>query len=86
MAGAVVTLSEPAIYPIQVGDTFRIRPDCAKRYQEDCINVWANGPNFKGEPLIPTGDATAIQAPGAQLPRAGGFVSKTGTLGGAVEE
>jgi uncharacterized phage protein (TIGR02218 family) len=67
-----VSLSEPTSYPIEVGDTYRIRPDCAKRYQEDCIDTWDNGVNFKGEPLIPVGDATAVQAPGAQVPGGGG--------------
>lgn len=66
-AGAV-ELGEPTPYPIQAGDTFRIRPDCRKRYQEDCIATWDNGINFKGEPLIPVGDAGAGQTPGAQVP------------------
>lgn len=76
LAGGDVTLDEPTGYPIQVGDTYRMRPDCRKRYLEDCIGEYANGPNFKGEPLIPTGDSSAIQAPGAQLPRAGGYVGR----------
>lgn len=65
--GLTVTLAEPTNYPIQVGDTYRVRPDCGKRYVEDCITVWSNGINFKGEPHIPVGDSTAVQAPGAQL-------------------
>lgn len=73
VVGLVVTLSEVTNYAIEVGDTYRIRPDCKKRYREDCIDVWANGPNFKGEPLIPVGDATEVQAPGAQLPGGGGW-------------
>lgn len=82
VAGNVVTLSETTNYPIAVSDTYRIRPDCAKRYAEDCIAKYANGPNFKGEPLIPVGDAAGVQAPGAQLPRAGGFVARArGTTG-----
>lgn len=72
-AGAV-TLNETTPYPIEVGDTYRIRPDCAKRYLEDCIEEWENGVNFKGEPLIPVGDGSAIQAPGGQLPGAGGWL------------
>lgn len=66
-AGAV-QLGEATPFAIEVGDTYRIRPDCAKRYAEDCIAIWANGPNFKGEPLIPVGDASAGQTPGAQVP------------------
>lgn len=68
-----VTLVEPARKPIQVGDTFRIRPDCRKRYLQDCIGIWNNGLNFKGEPYIPIGDASQIQTPGAQLPGVGGY-------------
>lgn len=77
-----VTLVETTPRPIQVGDTYRIRPDCGKRYKEDCIDIWHNGPNFKGEPLIPTGDSSAIQAPGAQLPAAGGFRGSPAFTGG----
>lgn len=65
-AAGVVRLGEGLPYPIQIGDTYRIRPDCRKRYLEDCIANWDNGINFKGEPLIPVGDASAIQTPGAQ--------------------
>ena len=68
-----VSLVEPTGYPIQIGDTYRIRPDCGKRYREDCIDTWDNGVNFKGEPLIPVGDASQVQTPGAQLPGGGGF-------------
>lgn len=69
-----VTLGEPTRWPIQVGDTFRIRPDCGKLYLQWCIGVWNNGLNFKGEPYIPVGDSSQIQTPGAQLPGAGGYV------------
>jgi uncharacterized phage protein (TIGR02218 family) len=72
--GQVVTLSEPTAYLIEVGDTFRIRPDCGKLYAENCIGQYDNGPNFKGEPLIPVGDSVGVQAPGAQLGRGAGFV------------
>jgi uncharacterized phage protein (TIGR02218 family) len=65
--GLDVTLSELTSYPIQIGDTYRWRPDCRKRYLEDCIGTYDNGINFKGEPLIPVGDAGSVQAPGAQL-------------------
>lgn len=72
-----VTLGEPTQRPVQVGDEFEIRPDCGKLYLQWCIGVWDNGPNFKGEPYIPIGDASQIQTPGAQLPGAGGFVGTT---------
>jgi uncharacterized phage protein (TIGR02218 family) len=77
VAGHVVTLSETTAYAIEVGDTYRIRPDCRKRYREDCIGVWNNGVNFKGEPLIPVGDSSQIQTPGAQLPGGGGWSGET---------
>lgn len=73
-----VTLNETTAYPIQVGDTYRIRPDCGKRYAEDCIATWNNGDNFKGEPLIPVGDSAAVQVPGGQLPGGGGFIGPGG--------
>jgi hypothetical protein len=75
-AGSAVVINEPMPYPISVGDEFRIRPDCGKRYFEDCVGVWNNGPNFKGEPLIPVGDASAVQVPGGQLPGGGGFIGE----------
>lgn len=71
--GLVITLNETTGYPIQVGDTYRTRRDCRKRYQEDCITANDNGVNFKGEPLIPVGDASQLQTPGAQLPGGGGY-------------
>lgn len=64
--GEEISLNETTNFPIQVGDTYRIRPDCRKRYLEDCIQTWNNGPNFKGEPYIPVGDAMSGQVPGAQ--------------------
>jgi uncharacterized phage protein (TIGR02218 family) len=75
--GNEVTLGEPTRWPIEVGDTFRIRPDCGKWYERDCIGIWNNGLNFKGEPHIPVGDAGQIQTPGAQLPGGGGFQGTT---------
>lgn len=65
--GLTVELLETTPFPMLAGDTYRIRPDCAKRYVEDCVHRWNNGPNFKGEPLIPTGDGTSVLVPGAQL-------------------
>lgn len=75
VTGLVVSLFEPTHYAIQIGDTYRIRRDCAKRYAEDCIALNANGLNFKGEPNIPVGDAAQAQTPNAQTP-GGGFRSR----------
>lgn len=72
--GLEISLLETTGYPIEIGDEYRIRPDCRKRYLEDCIGIYDNGPNFKGEPLIPVGDASQVQTPGAQLPGGGGWI------------
>ncbi len=69
VTGNTVTLSETTNYAIDIGDTYRIRPDCKKRYLEDCIETWNNGPRFKGEPLIPVGDGAEVQTPSAELPK-----------------
>ncbi len=54
--GATVALATPTRYPMKVGDTGKIRPDCKKRFREDCIAIYDNGLNFDGEPDIPIGD------------------------------
>jgi uncharacterized phage protein (TIGR02218 family) len=72
VSGAVA-LNEPTPYVIEAGDEYEIRPDCGKRYIEDCQNVWNNRINFKGEPYIPVADSSSLQAPGGQLPGAGGW-------------
>lgn len=66
VSSLTVTLAESTNYAISIGDTYRIRPDCLKRYTEDCIGIWNNGPNFKGEPLIPLGDSAEVLTPSAQ--------------------
>lgn len=76
VTGEVVSLSETTAYAIEVGDTYRIRPDCLQRFVEDCIGRWDNGINFKGEPKIPVGDALAVMAPGGQLPGGGGYAGE----------
>lgn len=75
VTGLVVTLAETTPYPMTIGDTYRIRPDCGKRYAQDCIAVWNNGPNFKGEPHTPVGDAAAASTPAGQTPRTSNFRS-----------
>ena len=49
----VITLAQPFYYPIAVGDDFRIRAGCRKRFQEDCIAKWGNGKRFGGFPHVP---------------------------------
>lgn len=62
VAVGVVTLSTATRYPVQNGDTGRIRPDCRKRYLEDCIGVYANGLEFDGEPHLPIGDEDTLSS------------------------
>jgi len=70
-ADGTIDLTFETMFPIEVGDTFEIRPDCTKQ---------VNGPNgckfhfatewvlhFRGEPLIPVADADQINAPGASM-------------------
>lgn len=71
-APGVIGLTFEAMFPIVIGDTFQIRPDCTK---------WKEGNNgckfhfdtqwvlhYRGEPLIPVADADQINAPGASMP------------------
>lgn len=54
--GGVVTLSEGAIYPIQVGNAFTIIAGCRKRWDLDCRDKFDNLLNFGGEKDKPTRD------------------------------
>jgi uncharacterized phage protein (TIGR02218 family) len=53
MANGSITLAQPFYYPIEVGDEFRARVGCRKRFQEDCIAKHENGKNFGGFPHVP---------------------------------
>ena len=48
-AAGVVTLSEFAVYPIDIGDTFEIVAGCRKRADADCKTKFDNIINFGGE-------------------------------------
>lgn len=50
-ADGTVTLMFRTPYDIVIADTFTIVAGCAKRYQEDCIDKFANGVNFGGYPM-----------------------------------
>jgi uncharacterized phage protein (TIGR02218 family) len=67
-AAGAVTLANAMPYPIAAGHSYRIRRDCARTWAA-CV-AFGNQLNYKGEPLIPTGDAAAVSTPGAQVPRA----------------
>lgn len=65
-AGKVASLAFPTGYPIEVGDTFRIRPDCTKQWSgpNSCF-TYSNRLQYRGEPNIPVGDAGSTSQPGA---------------------
>lgn len=53
-ASGNLTLFHPFQYDIADSDAVVIRPGCRKRFQEDCITKFSNGPNFGGYPHVPT--------------------------------
>lgn len=60
-----IVLMEDMPYPIAPGDTYRVRPDCAKTLQ--ACQAYENVINMKGEWYIPVGDGLESQAPTAQV-------------------
>lgn len=60
-----ITLIEPVPFVIQPGDDFDVRPDC-DFLADTCKNIYDNYLEFKGEDLIPTGQAS--DTPGAGIP------------------
>lgn len=60
-----VTLNETTPYAVKVGDTGRIRPDCAKT--EDACKAYGNYLNMKAEPKMPSSDSAAMTVPGGQV-------------------
>lgn len=82
-----IRLRFPTRYNIGAGDEGDIRIGCAKRYLEDCIGKFSNGPNFRGEPYIPTGDSDELTVPGAGA-RAGegGYSSQRPGVNDQLEE
>lgn len=63
-----VALVFPTPFPIKVGDTYKMRPDCGKQFLRDCRDTWDNVLNFRGEPYIPVGDEASLGTPGANKP------------------
>ena len=49
-------------FPIEIGDTFRMRPDCDKT-KDTCKDDFDNIPNFRGEWTIPVTDESAQATP-----------------------
>lgn len=68
--GAIV-LKFPTVLAISVGDTFRIRRHCTKRWtgHNSCETFWgAEKPlHNRSEPHIPVGDSGVLNVPGASL-------------------
>lgn len=62
----VFDLSLPLAYPVQVGDTYRVRQDCDKSLAM-CRDTHNNVVNMRAEPYIPIADGGASQVPGAQV-------------------
>jgi hypothetical protein len=48
-----ITLMLPLPYGVEVGDTYEMSQGCGKRFLEDCVERYANGVNFRGEPHVP---------------------------------
>jgi uncharacterized phage protein (TIGR02218 family) len=70
--GVNITLRFNSAYAIEVGDTLKIRPDCQKRYAEDCVGQFNNGLFFRGEPYIPITEDVTAHALGANVAGLGG--------------
>lgn len=54
-----LTLSIPFPFTVNVGDTVEVIAGCEKRFDEDCVGKFDNGPNFQGEPHMPGFDSVA---------------------------
>jgi uncharacterized phage protein (TIGR02218 family) len=67
-ADGVVTLSEPAIFEILVGDEFTIVAGCRKRVYEDCRDKFDNIINFGGEPNKPFRDGLVSDGTPTEVP------------------
>lgn len=67
-----VELLIPMGFNIQVGDTFQIRQDCSKVWDDashGCLYHWGTDRplHFRGEPLIPIGREGELSTPGAEV-------------------
>ena len=61
-----IALIEALPYDVQPGDTFRIRPDCAKTLA--ACKSYGNVLDMKAEPYIPVGDGLETGTPNSQIP------------------
>lgn len=70
--GGDLTLALGLPFAMAPGDTFRIREDCSKEWNDavhGCLRHYGadRGLHHRGQPLIPTADGGAMMVPGAQL-------------------
>jgi uncharacterized phage protein (TIGR02218 family) len=63
-ASGMLSLFLPALYPMQAGDAFRIRPGCDKSFVT-CQTKFDNAVNFRGFPHVP-GTDQVLSYPDAQ--------------------
>ena len=63
-AAGTLTLFLPALYPIQTGDAFTVRPGCNKTFAT-CQAKFGNAANFRGFPHVP-GNDQLLSYPDAQ--------------------
>jgi uncharacterized phage protein (TIGR02218 family) len=63
--GGVVGLAHPCGFEVQVGDTFKIRQDCAKTFA--ACQAYGQTLNFRGLPRLPVADGDGLQTPGNLL-------------------
>jgi uncharacterized phage protein (TIGR02218 family) len=68
VVGNQITLRFPTPYDIDTSDVFDARPDCGKRWEEDCKQRFDNVPWFRGEPFARPGSEASAQTPGATFP------------------
>lgn len=80
----VVELKFPTVSPIQVGDTYRIRRQCSKRWtgHNSCDTFFGAEKvnHFRGEPHIPIGQTSSIGVPGAGTPTGLGGGGRTSSV------
>jgi uncharacterized phage protein (TIGR02218 family) len=63
-AAGMLSLFLPALYPVQAGDAFTIRPGCDKSFAT-CHAKFDNTANFRGFPHVP-GTDQVLSYPDAQ--------------------
>ncbi|WP_444921164.1 DUF2163 domain-containing protein [Microbulbifer sp. CnH-101-G] len=78
-----ITQIEPLPFAVENGDQLEIRPDCDKTFSV-CRDVYGNHLDFKGENLIPIGQAS--DTPGAGVPGSTGGGSSFNSNGTSQQQ